>query len=1395
MATLVPEVTQVEEENKGRDIPEAPEVNPYIKAGAVAEVVSDIPELPEVNPYINENAPKIEFTEESFHADAQSVADSRTLMSKIIQTPNRPSPLKQGHSFAADMARGVQQPSIETMQAQIAEQKATDPAYQKAYQQSLSDSDLTAETLDWLGTTRWNMVKTGNLAFEVGDWSDEEQVALVRLMAQYEELPVSWETTKRAAEGLATDPTTYLGLSFVLSALSKVVLKPAANAALQGLLKTTAGAGLVGGIEVGGYMGVDNVLQQKIKIDTGQQSEYDLVETAAYTSGGFVAGYTIIGGLTALVAKGAGKTAKGADEVHNADTALVDEADEVIGDSLEVVDEVIEEVDEAADATTNLVDDFADEDAMGEGDWLAEMEAEYRDELGDDDFDFLMDDVEEIYSSTTNIKTGSETVEVAPLKPTTVMPKGLAGAKPRYGYGDTQYGIVFESDTDKALYIIAGKGQSKSHGEYMRFLRGVFPDKSEADIIDMGQAVKAQLKADAKAVNSDIDGNLVVKSTFEPTKKPRRPAGEAKADDVKPKTYHENETKKMPYNVMRMETAGDVRNLVTVQAQKYLDENPHVTQTLEEVTEAGRAAAKDLAETTGGDFATIVKSLQGDVEQLRIITSRIKSTRDLHQWTFEELKRLAFRHKEVNLTQDEMMELVKIADMSNKLTPLTIKQGAEQSRVLGSRRAMAISDDSLIRGGADETLEGNTAAAIKEADAEDILPVIDQNTIDAILNGDGPIVIDALVNSIINGIKDGTIVGPRTMREAIEPKAWKKVIAEINRVRAGSMLGGLTTMTLAAVSNHFQMIYEPALEYMSRINLGLTKAARSGQLEDNLARTRALAQYAGNVQYYKQGWKTAMKAVKLGIHITDPNVTHLESSAHQVGNKFKSRKRIVYENITGYAHTVLMALDEQHKFTRSHSLAFADAIVEAKRHELVALADGKATFKEGSDEWRKFIKDDMATKFNEDGSIKSKEILQAVRMETYTEELVGPVGSAVNGIARLGGGLGSLVLPFRRAPINSIAYALQYAPLPFTHKISAKQKQILASGDKVQIAKLKARKKVGAMAIGYFWYTAESGDLTGGGPADWKMRKAWEAAGNKPYTIKVGGVSIPYEKIEPFSTIMGSVANAHYIWKMNPEKYQDGVGSIIEAVQMSVTHSILNKAYFQSINDWMKMLTGEDNKATSIPIGVATSFIPNALNQMNNDPNIREATDIMEQVQRKIAGYSEELGAQYDITGQPLLRPNDNWNLFKTADVRADTQSQAKAVFQEIFDLRIVQDKEGILGDAPRNLSTGREDFREVYDRGESESVYAKYNRFIGETIIGGMSLEDALYETINSGSYTNRPKSPYLDVDSPHVAILSKVVQRYRKRAKQRLLDESPAYSERFNSLRERKLEVKRGQ
>jgi|GEM_PF-4844508 len=79
------------------------------------------------------------------------------------------------------------------------------------------------------------------------------------------------------------------------------------------------------------------------------------------------------------------------------------------------------------------------------------------------------------------------------------LPKSLSGAKPRYNYGSKSYTLKFESDVDKALYIVARQTASKAEAGYLNFLKDIYPDKKVSELKSMGMDVREAIKGQAKA--------------------------------------------------------------------------------------------------------------------------------------------------------------------------------------------------------------------------------------------------------------------------------------------------------------------------------------------------------------------------------------------------------------------------------------------------------------------------------------------------------------------------------------------------------------------------------------------------------------------------------------------------------------------------------------------------------------------------------------------------------------------------------------------------------------------------------------------------------------------------------------------------------------------------------
>lgn len=84
------------------------------------------------------------------------------------------------------------------------------------------------------------------------------------------------------------------------------------------------------------------------------------------------------------------------------------------------------------------------------------------------------------------------------------LPKDLAGAKPRYSYGNKQFSLEFESDIDKALYIVAQASPSRRDADYMAFLKEAFPGAKAPDLRTAGRELKAFIKTLAQEASPGV---------------------------------------------------------------------------------------------------------------------------------------------------------------------------------------------------------------------------------------------------------------------------------------------------------------------------------------------------------------------------------------------------------------------------------------------------------------------------------------------------------------------------------------------------------------------------------------------------------------------------------------------------------------------------------------------------------------------------------------------------------------------------------------------------------------------------------------------------------------------------------------------------------------------------
>ena len=97
-----------------------------------------------------------------------------------------------------------------------------------------------------------------------------------------------------------------------------------------------------------------------------------------------------------------------------------------------------------------------------------------------------------------------------------------------------------------------------------------------------------------------------------------------------------------------------------------------------------------------------------------------------------------------------------------------------------------------------------------------------------------------------------------------------------------------------------------------------------------------------------------------------------------------------------------------------------------------------------------------------------------------------------------------------------------------------------------------------------------SSTLTGQGPHDPELRRAWIAAGNTPYSIRVGTNNYSYQHLEPIGMMLGAIADTYDIMRFAHET-QDSE-HLAASVVLGVGNAVLSKTYMQGISRFFDAL-------------------------------------------------------------------------------------------------------------------------------------------------------------------------------------------------------------------------------
>lgn len=232
--------------------------------------------------------------------------------------------------------------------------------------------------------------------------------------------------------------------------------------------------------------------------------------------------------------------------------------------------------------------------------------------------------------------------------------------------------------------------------------------------------------------------------------------------------------------------------------------------------------------------------------------------------------------------------------------------------------------------------------------------------------------------------------------------------------------------------------------------------------------------------------------------------------------------------------------------------------------------------------------------------------------------------------------------PFVRTGFNALDLTFQHTPLAaFTDKYKDimngrnLEKYAIRPQDLPQAqALMEGRIAMGSAIMGMATLAALSGNLTGDYPYDKESRDAWDAAGIKPYSFKVGNLFISYQNLEPFNTLFSMAANVVQNANVLGEKWTD---NWMQKLTFMTAAVLVDKSMLAGVEDLARLMNSQTSEELLTQTGsrYIRSHLPYAglLGQLGDvmDSTRKEAQSLGEMIIRRDAIFKSVLPPKYDV--------------------------------------------------------------------------------------------------------------------------------------------------------------------
>jgi len=327
------------------------------------------------------------------------------------------------------------------------------------------------------------------------------------------------------------------------------------------------------------------------------------------------------------------------------------------------------------------------------------------------------------------------------------------------------------------------------------------------------------------------------------------------------------------------------------------------------------------------------------------------------------------------------------------------------------------------------------------------------------------------------------------------------------------------------------------------------------------------------------------------------------------------------------------------------------------------------------------------------------------------------------------------------------------------------------------------------------YYASSNRDaITGGGPRNPAERKALEATGWQPYSFVTksddGTTSYySYQRADPFSTMIGIVADIAEFAEMNPRSEGEISESMI-GLSYSIVENMTDKSFLRGLNNVLNVFSDPETyipkTLKDVGSGLAVPMFLDKIKNYDNEILIRENRTIVDAILRKLPIKSEQIPPKRTFLGEAVYKQNP----LGLAGIANPIYISSKR--NDIVDAKIQDMLYGFSMPATNYINHKDTDMRDFYNKDGKQA----YDRFMEETStieLDGRNLRASLKGLFKSNmfkgverNYLEGLKAGVSGTEDPRVRLTQHIISRYRRGAKRNILSEFPELEQTVRTLKQ---------